>query len=142
MTPPAGWSVTLCDGFDTHGHALYMFSGGEPIPTGGKVRGRLEIDTNGLTETTNPTTDVTVPPLSVVFHVAQQQQQAECSFDFGPSRNGEWGIRTIATAHLPVPASATWAKALLALSVTLAGTVLLFNARRNAGWPPSLNLAR
>ncbi len=126
MTPPSGWSVALCAGFNNNGRALYRFYGGTPINLNGEVHGRLKIDTNGMSPNTNPQTGIVVPALSVVLHAAQAQDDATCDFNFGPSNSGEWSIRAVATAYLPVLASATWAKIVLALSITLAGTLLLF----------------
>ncbi len=131
MTPPQGWTVTLCEGVDGNGHALYRFSGGDPIPIGGKVIGRLEVDTNGLVESTNPLTQIAVPPLSVVLHGAQDQEDAECNFNFGPTVHGDWGIRTIATAFLPVPSADARSRIALALLFSTGGIMLLLGPARS-----------
>ncbi len=130
MIPPPGWVAELCPpGFDSHGHGLYHFHGGPPIGRGEQVSGRLIIDTNGLHETTNSANGTVVPPLSVVLHAAQQQEDAVCNFNFGPRRNGEWSERVVATAYLPIPSMAAWARAVLAMTLTAIGAVLLLRSR-------------
>ncbi|MEE9293403.1 MAG: choice-of-anchor B family protein [Phycisphaerae bacterium] len=129
MTPPQGWTVELCAGYDADGHALYRFSGGTPILIGAKVIGRLTIDTNGNQPRANPQTGITVPPRSVVLHTAQGQDIAACDFSFGPTANGEWSPPVTGAAFLPVPSMALWAKTLLALAIATGGVYLV---RRNA----------
>ncbi len=125
MTPPTGWSTELCAGPDGNGHLLYRFFGGTPIAINSEVKGRFRVDTNGGTPTTNPLTNTAVPALSVVLHTAQFQDEAECNFNFGPARNGEWGIRVNATAFLPVPAMSLATKLALTMIVVGGGVVLL-----------------
>ncbi len=131
MTPPPGWTVELCDGY-TNGHALYRFSGGPALGLNEKVVGRFEIDTNGMDQATNPQTNITVPPMAIVLHAAQGQVDAQCSFVFGPAFSGEWGLRLVAIAFLPVPTMSAWAKIMLAVLVLAGGTILIRRGRRNA----------
>jgi hypothetical protein len=130
MTPPDGWTVDTCGGPDANGHILYRFSGGTPLALGEKVQGRFRVDTNGTEDTINPVTNIAVPALSVTLHAAQGQDEADCSFNFGPAASGEWSIQTTATAYLPVPSLSVWAKALLAVIVIGAGAVLAMRSRK------------
>ncbi len=129
MTPPPGWTVELCDGY-TNGHALYKFSGGAPLALNARVSGRFKIDTNGSDPTTDPVTNITVGPLAVVIHAAQGQDDAACSFTFGPAFSGDWGLRTIAIAHLPVPSASWWARIVLGLAILTGGAVLVLRSRK------------
>lgn len=71
LTGPDGWTVENCTGFDSNNHALFKLSGGTPIQGGDKVFGRLTIDANGDSPTTNPLTGVVVDPLAVLLRAAQ-----------------------------------------------------------------------
>ncbi len=131
MISPDGWTAELCAGF-TNGHALYRFSVDDPdnaLDLGGEVHGRLSIKTNGLDATTNPATLIEVPPLSVVLYGAQDQEDAQCNFNFGPTRDGGWSGSVIATAFLPVPPLDAWAKAILTAAFAIAATLALTRAR-------------
>ncbi len=129
MTPPAGWTAQLC-GSDNNGHSLYKFTGGTPLGQSDTANGRFTVNTNGLDPTTNPANFVEVPPLSVIMHSAQQQEDAACSFNFGPETVGNWSGRSVATAHLPVPSMSTWAKTVLAIMIIGAGAALVLRSRR------------
>ncbi|MEE9293438.1 MAG: hypothetical protein V3W34_00530 [Phycisphaerae bacterium] len=132
MVPPAGWDAELCAGFDVHGHALYKFTGGVPIERRDQVHGRLIVDTNGSAESTNEVTGVVVPPLSVLLHAAQEQEDAVCGFDFGPQDQGDWNVGVLATAFLPVPSLSDWAKTILAALMACGGTLVLRSGRRSS----------
>ncbi len=133
MIAPPGWTAELCPpGFDPNGHGLYHFFGGPPIARDDSVVGQLIIDTNGLSETINSNNGMIVPPLSVVLHSAQQQEDAVCNFNFGPRRGGNWSLRATATAYLPVPSMSTWAKAALATLIIGVGALLVLRSRRPA----------
>lgn len=137
--PPAGWNVTLCEGFDENGHALYRFTDGPPIPSGQKLFGRLTIDTNGLSPTTNPETDITVPVLSIIAHAAQHADatgcnadEAACDFSFGPRTSGDWSLPAESAIFLPVPAMDLTTRMLLLLLLTITGTtVVILNQKKN-----------
>ena len=132
ITPPKGWDVELCEGLDEYGHALYRFSGLTPLVHGERISGRLTIDTNGTQPTTNPVTGVTVPPLSVMLHAAQGQAEAECSFDFGPAENGEWGSPVVGAAFLPVPAMTGAGKVMLTIVLVAAGAAFVSRSRASS----------
>ena len=138
MIPPDGWTVELCDGFDVNGHGLYKFTGGTPLQQGDELLGRLIIDTNGLLEMENPLTGVTVPPLSVILHAAQEQEESEgmpfpCDLTvFGPEFEGGWSTRRTASAFLPVPSMSTRAKVALAMVLVGGGVLLVLRSRRPA----------
>jgi hypothetical protein len=123
MAPPEGWQVETCQG-PVFGHVLYRFSGGPPIQLQERVEGRLRIDTNGLKPTVNPQTLVEVPPLSVILHAAQEQEEAVCNFSFGPTQEGAWGLKVVATAYLPVPAMSMASKAVAAVLLAAAGWLI------------------
>ncbi|MCH7527394.1 MAG: hypothetical protein IID39_08155 [Planctomycetes bacterium] len=95
MTPPPGWTVTLCSGY-TNGHALFRLVNddpkGNPFVPGQSVKGRLRVDPNGASPTVTDT-GLEVPPFSALLHVAQVSEdgasnpEASCdgTFDWGPT---------------------------------------------------------
>lgn len=71
MTGPDGWTVENCTGWDDNNHALFKFTSETPIEVGEKVFGRLTIDANGDSPTTNPDTGAVVEPMAVLLTAAQ-----------------------------------------------------------------------
>lgn len=150
-TLPVGWNASNCTGFDDNGHAVFKIDrpdpniGGPILFLDSPLKGRVRIRTNDLTENTNTETEVTVPPLSIILTVAQDQPDvpeedrgwtAVCQagdYSFGPTQlNGLWSIPKEAPAFLPVPSLAAWGKTTLLATLALCGTLLIRRSQRPA----------
>lgn len=142
---PDDWSANNCTEFDDNGHALFKITNdrGHVIVPGQTLQGRLRILTNDLTQDTNKDNGTTVPALSVVLSVAQDQPDlpqeeiswtAVCApgdYTFGPTTcNGIWSEPLVSTAFLPIAALSTWAKAVLLMVIVVCGTLLVLRSRR------------
>ena len=99
--------------------------------------------TNDATENTNPDTQTTVPPLSIVMTIAQDQPDvpdedrgwtSACQagdYSFGPTQlNGLWSIPAEAPAFLRVPSLAAWGKTTLLAVLAVCGTLLVLRSQR------------
>ncbi len=135
-----------CTPFDKNGHAPARISLIDPsgpdgiAPRGEPGVGRLTTNPNGLSAFTNPETNVTVPPLSVVVSFAQDHPErgdawtepACGTFDFGPTTgNGLWSTATSATAFLPVPSLSSTGKLALSLFTGITAFALVATSRHS-----------
>lgn len=143
---PDGWTAENCTGFDENGHALFRLTNesGQPLSFGGSsMKVRFKIRANDATEDENKFSGVTVPRLSVVLSIAQDQPDlsqddrewsAACAADdysYGPtSVNGLWSPASPSTAFLAVPSLSTWGKGMLLAMVAGFGVHLMLRSRR------------